>query len=288
MTAESFNAAFPFDKPRRVQNAQHCTAASGNKMNLLGIFEIDLQIKGKLFKHHINVIDQLTDNIIGIDFMHKHKLHYEVQTWQVKISGVEIDQILAIKEQTLPALASTVITAKYKGKVNNNVNYIASIFAPRTPMISGMPAIVSMDKNNNCKIIMDNCAPYNVVIDRNDILGIMDIETEDLNLLEDSMNSSILQDMDKCLPKVPKKKLTKAEIALKAHLTVPNQFKQKYIDILYKHQQAISANKYDLGLATHFKHQIHLKDNAPVYRKQFKIPEAHQNFIEQSLDEWLK
>jgi len=57
---------------------------------------------------------------------------------------------------------------------------------------------------------------------------------------------------------------------------------------LHKHQQAISANKYDLGLATNFIHKIHLKDNAPVYRKQFKIPVAHQNFIEQSLDEWLK
>ncbi len=32
----------------------------------------------------------------------------------------------------------------------------------------------------------------------------------------------------------------------------------------------------------------HLKDNNPVYRKQFKIPEAHQNFIEATLDEWLK
>jgi hypothetical protein len=136
MTAESFHAAYPFDKPRRVQNAQHCTATSGNKMNSLGVFEIDLQINGKTFKHHINVIDQLTDNIIGIDFMHRHKLHYDVQTQQVKISGIDIDQIVAIKEQTLPALASTVITSKYKGRVNNSVNYIASIFAPRTPMIN--------------------------------------------------------------------------------------------------------------------------------------------------------
>ncbi len=69
---------------------------------------------------------------------------------------------------------------------------------------------------------------------------------------------------------------------------MPVEFKQKYIDILYKHQQAISINKYDLRLATNFKHKIHLKDNNPVYRKQFKIPEAHQNFIEQLLDEWLK
>ena len=67
-----------------------------------------------------------------------------------------------------------------------------------------------------------------------------------------------------------------------------NSKTSKYVNILYKHQKAISANKYDLGLASNYKHKIHLKDNSPVYRKQFKIPEAHQEFIEQSLEEWLK
>ncbi len=38
------------------------------------------------------------------------------------------------------------------------------------------------------------------------------------------------------------------------------------MDIFYKHQKAISGNKYDLGLATNLKRKIHLKDNAPVYR----------------------
>ncbi len=93
---------------------------------------------------------------------------------------MEIDQIVAIKEQMLPALASTVIMARYKGKVDNSVNYIANIFSPKTPMISDMPAIVSIDKNNNCKLIVDNCAPYDIVIDRNDILGIMDTEPDNL------------------------------------------------------------------------------------------------------------
>jgi hypothetical protein len=160
----------------------------------------------------------------------------------------------AIKEQTLPAPASIVITAKYKGNVDKNCNYIASIFVPKTPMISGMPAIVSIDKNNNFKIIVDNCAPYNVIIDRNDLLGIMDAEPDNLIPLEDSTISAILQNIENQLPKVPKKKLTKNKIALKEHLNVPEQYKQKYIDILYKHQQAIRANKYDLGLATNFNH----------------------------------
>jgi Reverse transcriptase (RNA-dependent DNA polymerase) len=87
---------------------------------------------------------------------------------------------------------------------------------------------------------------------------------------------------------VPKKKFTHDEIAQKANLNVPAQYKQKYLDILFKHQDAISINKFDLGRATNFKHKIYLKDDNPVCRKQFKIPEAHQAFIEATLDEWLK
>jgi len=134
MTKASFNDAFPHQKPRRVQNSQHCTAVSGNKLNSLGIYEIDLFIKGKKFTHNINVMDTLTD--IGIDSMHKNKLHYDVQTRQVKTASIEGDQIVAIKEQVLPALASMVFTAKYKGKPEQNVHFIASIFAPKNPMLS--------------------------------------------------------------------------------------------------------------------------------------------------------
>ncbi len=72
MTQASFLAAFPHTKPRRLQNSQHCTAASGDKLNSLGIYEIDLFIKGKKFTHPINVMDTITDNIIGIDFMQKN------------------------------------------------------------------------------------------------------------------------------------------------------------------------------------------------------------------------
>jgi hypothetical protein len=57
---------------------------------------------------------------------------------------------------------------------------------------------------------------------------------------------------------------------------------------LVKHQAADSLDKYDLGLAKDFTHRINLKDNQPIFRKQFNLPEAHTQFIEQSLDQWLK
>jgi len=66
MTQDSFNAAFPHNQPRRVQNSQHCTATSGDKLNSLGIYKIDLIIKGEKFTRPINIMDTLTDNIIGL------------------------------------------------------------------------------------------------------------------------------------------------------------------------------------------------------------------------------
>jgi hypothetical protein len=99
---------------------------------------------------------------------------------------------------------------------------------------------------------------------------------------------ALISDIHGQLPKVPKKRFIRAEIEQKANLKVPAQYKQKYLDILLKHQDAISINKFYLGRAKNFSHKIYLKDDNPVYRKQFKIPEAHQTFIEATLDEWLK
>ncbi len=37
-----------------------------------------LFIKGKKFTHPVKVIEELNENIIGIDFIHAHKLTYNV------------------------------------------------------------------------------------------------------------------------------------------------------------------------------------------------------------------
>jgi hypothetical protein len=55
-------------------------AALGDKMSTYGVFEVDLFIKGKKITHPVNVIEELNENIIGIDFIHAHKLIYDILT----------------------------------------------------------------------------------------------------------------------------------------------------------------------------------------------------------------
>jgi hypothetical protein len=62
------------------------------------------------------------------------------------------------------------------------------------------------------------------------------------------------------------------------HLQLLDEYREKQIDILYKHQDALSVYKNDLGVVKNLTHKIHLKSNDPLYRKQFKIPEVWKAF----------
>jgi len=139
MNKQSFDVAFGHCKPKQISKPQGCVAASGYKMSSYGVFEVDLFIKGKKFTHPMNVIEELNENIISIDFIHTHKLTYDVISRKVMFAGAGTNSIAALKNTVLPAMMSTVIKAKFKGTRDKKALYVANICAPRTPMISGMP-----------------------------------------------------------------------------------------------------------------------------------------------------
>ncbi len=109
MNKQSFELAFGHSKPKQISKPQSCVAASGDKMSSYGVFEIDLFIKGKKFTHPVNVIEELNENIIGIDFIHAHKLTYDVISCKVMFAGAGTNSIMALKNTVLPAMMSTVI-----------------------------------------------------------------------------------------------------------------------------------------------------------------------------------
>jgi hypothetical protein len=65
-----------------------------------------------------------------------------------------------------------------------------------------MPAWVTLDGYKNCKLIIDNCAPYDITIPRNEILGVLEFESEQCLPLNEDTVASIIADIEQKFPKV--------------------------------------------------------------------------------------
>ncbi len=101
MNKQSFDLAFGHSKPKQISKPQSCVAASGDKISSYGVFEVGLFINGKKFTHPVNVNEELNENIIGIDFIHTHKLTYDVISRKVMFAGARTNSIAALKNTVL-------------------------------------------------------------------------------------------------------------------------------------------------------------------------------------------
>ncbi len=126
---------------------------------------------------------------------------------------------------------------------------------------------------NNCKIVIDNCAPCNISIDQNDVLATLDLKTGDRIPMEGSVNSNDIIDIHLKLPKVPKMSL-REEIETKAMVNLAKKLKKKTWTLF----STTSLNKFYLGIAKNLTHKIHLNVNSSMYQKLFKIPPIFVQF----------
>jgi hypothetical protein len=68
------------------------------------VFEVDFFMKEKKITRPVNVIQELNENIIGIDFIRSHKLTYDIISLRDKFAGAGTNSIGGLKNTILPAM----------------------------------------------------------------------------------------------------------------------------------------------------------------------------------------
>ncbi len=226
----------------------------------------------------VQITDKFSENILDIDFIQKFRLHFNHKTQQTQFLPTPSKALFATKNFTFPPFATTLVQARSFQTFDKEQNYTADIGAPKHPLISGPSNWVTFDGNNHFTIQLQNCAQHVISLETGEILGIVDTETTTLIPLDDDSLATICKQIHQWLPKFKEKTWTRNEIENRCHLGAPEPFWSQYIDTQFRHQAAISMDKFDLGLAKDFTHWIHLKDDQPIFRKQFNLPEAHTQF----------
>ena len=275
--------------------AKNFRAAGGQKLQISGKATIPISIDNKMVHHPFYLIDNLNENcILGIDFITEHSLNYCPQTRQFFWPGEKqwVNGIIAMSQSDIiPALSSKVIKVNVitdlKTKPTNNTIISACVGSEIKPLLSSVPSLSQVDNNGQINVLIKNCAPIDIKLDKSEIIGktenIHDSEFVQLDPLAFKKMEGIYS-----ITKKPISKDTEKFIRENSKLNVPSAEKDSYLKLLCEHWETFSLDKHDLGLCKLLQHDIELKTKEPIYVKQFKIPEAHMSEVKNQLTEWLK
>ena len=226
--------------PQKVHNTLNLKSRSRNAITQYDTFMLQMTIRGKIYSHPVIILDNLNDCILGIDFMHKHKISYDASKRQILLDQQFVQTIHATRRIIVPALSSKIVKSHFAGTPLPDADFVATIAAPQHNNISGMPQLVSINNDKIYSIVIDNCAPYDITIDCDAILGVVETETKTPMPLDDNFINSLILILDK---KHSKKSLQWTDIESHANLNVPEQqihFTPSQISRRNQHQQVRS------------------------------------------------
>ncbi len=269
----------------------------GQPLPVRGLYEFAFNINSKLIKHQCYVSPDLNEPLIlGIDFIQQHQLWYCPKNKSFAWDGqpnwgqgqLKVCNATIIPPLSVAYIKATICTESASLPAQSNL-CIANIASSLHPLITGGPYLVEPDSLGQVTVAVKNCAPTDLELNRNDFVGsIENIE----NCETREINPAYLQTIaEKRANAHPRQTLTAKKrqfIKSNVKLHIPEQFQQKYLNLLLKHNEAISQDKFDLGRTDTLMHEIALKTTEPIYVKQFKIPNALRKEVEKHVLEWLK
>ena len=167
---------------------------------------------------------------------------------------------------------------------------IVNVITLISPLVTGGPALVEADSAGQAVIELYNCGPDTIELPRREPIATLEnAETFHLEVMSPEVVNSITEREKMKNPEVkisPEKKIFIQENADISN--VPVEFQEKYLELMYKYHTIFSEKKNDIGRSDLIQHEIHLKNNDPIYVKQFKIPDTHREYLEDQVKEWLK
>ena len=300
MSLKTFRRIFPKGKrPEKLsENSTKHSSASGSDLKKEGKYLIPLNIGGKEHTIPVTVFTNLScEMLLGLDFMHKTGLSYDARRREFfqsdkntywKTANMELNEDVTLNPISNAVVTINVVT-RDQARPNKGSTAVATVNSLEH-VISGGPALVKVNRMGQAQMEIFNCTAYPVTIKRDSIIGMVEqlLPNEEIAQLDVEKMSATLENK---IPIVPVRKLTEEKakfIKEMANLNVPEEFRQRYIDLLLKHHQVISSDKNDLGKCDTFYHDIQLRDEIPVYVQQFKIQDVHNKAVEDHVKDMLK
>jgi len=198
-----------------------------------------------------------------------------------------VSSVKVTHETVIPEYSSKLMKVKTDSGTENTKQVVAEISCVNEPYLIGGPGLINID-NHGCTLIeVFNSGPEPILLDRGQVVGQADnAEGQSLFPFEADQVNKIAEQQWREREKPATK--VRPDFFQMCNLEVPSEYKDKYRALLAKHKNVFSLSKSDLGFCDTVLHKLFMKTEEPVYVKQFKIPEAHQSYLQDQIREWLR
>ena len=269
-------------------------SASKDPLEIKGVFELPITICGRTIRHPFYVIKNLSDPaILGADFIHEHKLAYCPEKrdffWSAKkwVNGIATLTSTCILPAFSVASVKINLHTTEGTRPTQPTPVLVQIQSEDTPLLAGGPGLIHPDTQGQAVVEIRNCGPEYYELKRGQVIGSLenaeDYEMEPMD--PKRINAIVGSTKIKRVDMTPE---MNEFIEQNAKINVPNNYLDRYMQLLKKHHEVFSKDKTDLGRSDLIQHEIHLKSEDPIYVKQFKMPDVHRDYLEEQVKEWLK
>jgi hypothetical protein len=283
------------NRPKQItdQKVSLCVSAGGTPLNVKGIYNCPISLLGRTTEHPFRVIKGLNEPVIlGADFINKHLLLYDPKYKRVKWHHEDDWAVSPIKmstETVIPEYSSRLLRVKGDPGTANTECAITEISCPEEAYLAGGPGLVRLDEQGSSLVEVFNTSPEPITLARGQIIGQMDNlqGSQPLEFKADKVNQVAEAQWKRDRAEAGKIPVTE-EFRKMCRLECPSTYMEDYRMLLAKHRHIFSMNKNEIGFCSTFLHKLFMKTDEPVYVKQFKIPEAHHQYLQDQVKEWLR
>ena len=271
----------------------------GGPLKVKGKLNVEFTIENATYSWECIIIERLDNEILfGTDFMKTHKIILDMETSNIifptsptTISGLQNQtkrRISTIYKTTIPENHHTKVQCQIVTENNIQMRPGSLVIIKSNEIMPGVileEVLTKVLNRNRIFVVITNKNPHQVCIKPSLTLGVtVDFDFEEkiipINEAQISGCTNSTGPIPSCSPEKEK--------YLKANLRCPDDphLRNLYEHLVLQNHDVFAEDKYDLGFSDAVSHKINMKNNQPIYIKQFRIPDAHQEVILQHIDEW--
>ena len=275
-------------------------SASGHPLPAIGTYNLPLKLGSQTFWQEVAVLEKLDSKaILGIDFLNKHNVIINLGKGTISVAGEsgdvtaaavaeikfphvfarehfqmqEVFSLNSAADVTIHPMSEKLVSVTHSNKENRPATCLA-----KGPGI--IEAIVNLTLDEPAKISFRNETDTEIKIFKNEKIAVAMPLNCEVKMLRPK---ACARPVYTCSP--VKEKYLREQLKLD-HLS--QQEKNELMTVILRNHDVFSAFKMDVGRATALPHKIQLTDRAPVHVKQFRIPWAHQEFLNGYINDLLK